>query len=268
MFQLFSPGLFALALPTPRLLQYERYCFVAPHPDDIELGAGGTAARLKAMAKHVTYIIATDGRYGGETPDILPAELVKIREAETRAAAAHLGVDEVVMLGFCESGQYDQAELTRQIALAVAKAAPDIIFTVDHLVPTELHPDHRRVGLAVSDAFLHLGNYHYIKDLGGTAPEKSPVGIAYWFTNRPNRYVRLKKRHFRAQAEALALHKSQMFAYGDKTLADMFRMLILMRHVRFGLRRFSLRAEGFRVVALHQAHFWPEFSEKSVFGGY
>jgi len=268
MFKLFSPGLFALALPCPKLLKYERYCFVAPHPDDIELGAGGTVARLKAMGKHVTYIIATDGRYGGETPDILPEDLIKIREEETRAAAAHLGVDEVVMLGFCESGWYDQSELKKQIALAIAKAEPDIVFTVDHLVPTELHPDHLRVGLAVSDSFIHINNYHYMKELGGTAPTRELAGIAYWFTNKPNRYVRIPFKHFKQQAEAIALHKSQMFAYGKRTLADMFKLLVFVRHLRLGVRRFSLQSEGFRVLALHHAHCSPEFCEKSLFGKY
>ena len=220
------------------------------------------------MGKHVTYIIATDGRYGGETPDVQPEDLVKIREAEMRAAAAHLGVNEVVMLGFCESGRYDQSELTDQIALAVAQAQPDIIFTLDHLVPTELHPDHRRVGLAVSDSFIHIANHHCMKELGGTASGREPAGIAYFFTDRPNRYVRIKMKHFRKQTEALAMHKSQMFAYGKRTLADMFKILVFIRHLRCGLRRCALQAEGFRVLAMHQAHCAPEFCEKSVFGQY
>jgi len=268
MFKLFSPGMFGLAIPYPKLLKHERYCFVAPHPDDIELGAGGTVARLKAMGKHVTYIIATDGRYGGETPNILPENLIKIREEESRAAAAHLGVDDVVMLGFCESGWYDQNELKKQIALAIGKAQPDMVFTVDHLVPSELHPDHRNVGLAVSDAFLHINNYHYMKELGAAAPERPLRGIAYWFTNKPNRYVRVPLKHFKQQAQALAMHRSQMFAYGKKTLAEMFKILIFMRHLRYGLRRFCLQAEAFRVLAMHQAHCGPEFCEKSLFGQY
>ena len=255
-----------LAIPYPKLLKYERYCFVAPHPDDIELGAGGTVARLKAMGKHVTFIIATDGRYGGETPDILPEDLVKIREAETRAAAAHLGVDDLVMLGFRESGWYDQDELKRRVALEIARAEPDLVFTADHLIPTEVHPDHNRVGLAVTDAFIHINNYHYMKELGGAAPKRELQGIVYFTTNRPNRYVRLKREHFIRQAEALAMHKSQMFAYGkDKTLADMFKLLIFVRQLRYGLRRFSLRAEAFRVLAMHQAHGAPEFGEKGAY---
>jgi len=251
-----------LAIPAPKLLKYERYCFVSPHPDDIELGAGGTVARLKAMGKHVTYIIATDGRYGGETPDILPEDLINIREAESRAAAAHLGVDEVVMLGFRESGFYEHSEMKRALALAISKAEPDLVLTADHLIPTEVHPDHLNVGKAVSDVLIHLNNYHYMKDIGGTASKREIAGIAYFTTHKPNRYVKTTK-YFKRQTQALAMHKSQMFAYGkDKTLADMFKLLIFVRGFRYGLRRFGGLAEAFRVLAMHQAHGAPEFGEK------
>jgi len=258
----------AIGMPVPKLLNYERYCFVAPHPDDIELGAGGTVARLKALGKHVTFVIATDGRYGGTSPDMAPEEVVRIRVEETKAAAAHLGVDEVVMLGFCESGWYGHSEMKKAIALALAKAEPDLIFTADHLIPTELHPDHLNVGKAVSDVFIHLNNYHYMKDLGGTASKREVAGIAYFTTHKPNRYVKTTK-YFKLQTEALAMHKSQMYAYGkDKTLADMFKLLIFVRGFRYGLRRFGGLAEGFRVLAMHQAHGAPEFGEKSLFGKY
>jgi len=259
--------LLRFGIPTPKLLAYERYCFIAPHPDDIELGAGGTVARLKAMGKHVTYIIATDGRYGGATPDIEPAELIKIREQETRAAAESLGVDKVVMLGFCEAGRYKQAELVKRIALAAAEAQPDIIFTVDHLVPTELHPDHINVGAACSEMLLFLNNHHYMKEIGGEASPRPLAGIAYFFTNKPNRYIRVTK-YFKKQVAALVLHKSQMHPYGKRTLAEMYKLLIFTRSLRYGLRRFALQAEAFRVLNLHAAHCAPEFAEKSLFGKY
>ena len=32
------------AVPIPKLESYQRFLFVGPHPDDIEIGAGATAA--------------------------------------------------------------------------------------------------------------------------------------------------------------------------------------------------------------------------------
>ena len=258
-----------IGMPMPKLLNYERYCFVAPHPDDIELGAGGTVARLKAMGKHVTFVIVTDGRYGGTTPDMAPEEVVRIRVGETKAAATHLGVDEVVMLGFCESGWYDYNEMKKQVALAVIKAEPDLIFTLDHLLPTELHPDHRLIGLAISDAFIHLNNHHYVKELGAQAPKRPVAGIAYFFTNRPNRYVKITK-YRKLQMEALDMHKSQALPFGDKgkTNMDMFKIMVTVRNLRYGLRRFALQAEAFRVLSMAHTHVMPEVGEKSLFGNY
>lgn len=253
-----------IGMPTPKLLGYQRYCFIAPHPDDIELGAGGTVARLKAMGKHVTYIIATDGRYGGSSADISPQELVEIRKQETLAAANHLGVDKVVMLGFCEAGRYEQAELVKKIALAAAEAQPDIIFTVDHLVPTELHADHINIGAACSEIVFFLDNYHYMNEIGGQPSSRPLAGIAYFFTNRPNRYIKVSK-YYKKQVEALLMHTSQMHPYGEKTLGDMFKILIFLRNLRYGVRRFTLQAEAFRVLSVHQAHCMPEFGERNVF---
>ena len=52
------------AAPLPHLENFDRYLFIGPHPDDIEIGAGATAARLRSMGKEVCFLICTDGRYG------------------------------------------------------------------------------------------------------------------------------------------------------------------------------------------------------------
>ena len=41
----------ALAAPVPRPDSFERCLFIGPHPDDIEVGAGATAAKLCAMGE-------------------------------------------------------------------------------------------------------------------------------------------------------------------------------------------------------------------------
>ena len=51
------------AAPVPDPLSFERYLFIGPHPDDIEIGAGATVARLTAMGKYVQFLICTDGRF-------------------------------------------------------------------------------------------------------------------------------------------------------------------------------------------------------------
>ena len=59
-------------LPFPSFEKAERVLFVSPHPDDIEVAAGQTAAKLAAAGKTVRFVIALDGRYGSESADTDP----------------------------------------------------------------------------------------------------------------------------------------------------------------------------------------------------
>ena len=52
------------AAPLPDIEKFDRYLFIGPHPDDIEIGAGATAAKLAARGKSVCFLICLDGRYG------------------------------------------------------------------------------------------------------------------------------------------------------------------------------------------------------------
>ena len=54
------------AAPVPQAEAFERYLFIGPHPDDIEIGAGATAAKLAAAGKQVSFLVCMDGRYGLE----------------------------------------------------------------------------------------------------------------------------------------------------------------------------------------------------------
>ena len=42
------------AVPVPKLTSFDKFLFVGPHPDDIELACGGTVATLTKLGKQVT----------------------------------------------------------------------------------------------------------------------------------------------------------------------------------------------------------------------
>ena len=54
-------------VPYPRPERFDRFLFIGPHPDDIEIGAGATIARLAEAGKAVTFLICLDGRFGLST---------------------------------------------------------------------------------------------------------------------------------------------------------------------------------------------------------
>ena len=100
-----------LAAPLPGLENYKRYLFIGPHPDDIEIGAGATAAKLIKEGKEVCFLICTDGRFGTvNAPEGLTSDaLAALREKEALASAAMLGVQDVRFLRFCDGGFYEYA---------------------------------------------------------------------------------------------------------------------------------------------------------------
>lgn len=131
----------------------ERVLVVSAHPDDPEFGFGGTVAKLAAEGVEVNYVICTDGSQGGEDPLVSNADLSATRYAEQRAAAAVLGVKEVVFLGLPDGYLEPNVELRQLITREIRRFKPDAVFTHNPLRNLSIgigasHPDHLAVGQA------------------------------------------------------------------------------------------------------------------------
>ena len=85
------------------------------HPDDSEFTCGGSAAIWAEQGAEMTYVIVTNGAAGSNDPNQDLAELVRIREAEQRAACAVLGVREVIFLGYADGKLKPTIELRREL---------------------------------------------------------------------------------------------------------------------------------------------------------
>ena len=178
------------AVPVPRVENYRRYLFVGPHPDDIEIGAGATAAKLAAMGKEVCFLVCLDGRYGdGSAPEGVRGEdLVALRKQEAIASAAVLGVTDVRFLDLCDGGFYEQMELVRRLAQVIGDFQPDVILAPDPDVTSECHADHRNVGNAARQT-AYFAPYGGIM-AGYGAKAASVQALAYYMTAKPNRFVK------------------------------------------------------------------------------
>lgn len=246
-----------MAAPVPRLLKYERFLFIGPHPDDIEIGAGATVAKLTSMGKKVTFLICIDGRFGldfaqeGTTPDTLAA----LRREESVAAARVLGVEDVRFLDFTDGGQYKFDDLYAAMARAVGEIKPEVIFAPDPAVASECHADHLNVG----EAARRLAFFAPFKEImEAYGAETAPIdAVAYYMTARPNRYVHTSG-FMNRQFEAILAHGSQFPA--DSEAYKSVRTYLKLRAFDFGLRSFSGKAEGFRVLGRTHMHCLPEAS--------
>ncbi len=244
-----------MAVRTPKILHYDRFLFIGPHPDDIEIGAGATIARLRAMGKKVTFLICLDGRFGLENaPEgTTTEELSRIRQDESISAAKILGVEDVRFLNFSDGGLYDTKELTDAMAKAIGEVCPEIIFAPDPAVDSECHADHLNVG-EIARRLAFFAPFEEIMEAHGA--KAAPIdAIAYYMTAKPNAYVKTSGFSDK-QLDAILAHKSQFPA--DSEAFSSLRTYLKLRAFDFGLRSFSGKAEGFRVLGRTHMHCLPE----------
>ncbi|MBR5288814.1 MAG: PIG-L family deacetylase [Clostridia bacterium] len=242
------------AAPVPRIEDFDRYLFIGPHPDDIEIGAGATAAKLAASGKQVCFLICTDGRYGeGHVPETGDA-LAALRRDEAIRAAAVLGVHDVRFLDLCDGGFYEQDALLFSLAKVVGEFAPDIILAPDPCVGSEGHPDHLNAGRAAQQIAVCAVHRGIMARYGA---ENAPVqAIAFYMTAKPNRFVRTAgfiKRQFSAIFDCFP----SQFPPQDPT-GKSIALYLKLRALDFGLRSFKGCAEGFRVLGALHMHCMPE----------
>ncbi len=130
-----------------------RVLVVAAHPDDIEYTVAGTVARWTSDGQEVIYVLVTDGNAGAADPGVTREQIGALRRAEQHAAAAAVGVREVVFLGYDDAILEPTLALRRDLARVIRRYRPDAVVCQDSsaywLGPDYLnHPDHRAAGNA------------------------------------------------------------------------------------------------------------------------
>ena len=133
-----------------------RLLAVFAHPDD-EASVAGVLAMAAAAGNHVALACATRGEVGEiSNPGLAtPNTLGEVREAELRAAADLIGIQELIFLGYRDSGMagtpenghprsFNQANpqvATGQLVGLIRRIRPDVVITFDPSGGYG-HPDH------------------------------------------------------------------------------------------------------------------------------
>ena len=188
----------------------ERLLAFSPHPDDAELGCGGTLFRMARAGAEVHLAVATDGRLGTRDPAVRPVELARLRALEQQAAAARLGLSSLTMFGLPDGGPLRPRELAALAVREIRRLRPQWVLVCDPWLPYEAHADHREVGLAVAQAALLSGLPHYLPQ--GDLPAWTVEGALFYFPGRPDVLSPLDEAALRARREAIACHASQFSA--------------------------------------------------------
>jgi len=113
-----------------------RLLAVGAHPDDVELGCGGTLALYKKNGHEVYILVLTRGEASGDPI---------VRQRECEQAAKTIGVDRVFFGGLHDTKVTEGIETIMEIENVINSVKPDIVFSNSQ---RDQHQDHRNTGLA------------------------------------------------------------------------------------------------------------------------
>ena len=134
----------------------ERAMFIYAHPDDIEFGVAGTAAKWAKHGSEVTYVVITDGNVGSHDPEMTAEKMAEIRRVEQQAAADVAGAKRCIFLGYHDGLLVPTLELRRELVKLIRTYKPNVVVTGDpslYFRGDRLnHPDHRAAAKAAIDA--------------------------------------------------------------------------------------------------------------------
>jgi LmbE family N-acetylglucosaminyl deacetylase len=213
-----------------------RLLVVVAHPDDETFGCGSLLLHAAARGARTAVLCATRGEAGEVAADVpLPAGgVAALREAELRTAAEALGVAEVEVLDFVDSGMAGEpgaetlcgAEV-EDVAAAVRDALerhrPDVVVTLDG---SDGHRDHVRIREVVTDLVAGSPTPLYLQCLPRSlmhawVRHRAGDGDAAAYTTLPDigtpdedlTTVIDSTSHLACRVEAMALHRSQRSPY-------------------------------------------------------
>lgn len=153
-------------------LHPRRALVMVAHPDDADFGCAGTMALLRGAGWEVDLLVATNGNKGTKDPRRTGQQLAAEREEEQRRAAAVLGVNEPIFLGFPDGYVHADDELRGLLVRELRRLRPTLAITWDGFRAGFNHRDHRLIGQAAYDAIYPAADDHLFY------PEHREEGLA------------------------------------------------------------------------------------------
>lgn len=208
-----------------------------PHPDDIEIGFGGTVALHAARGFRVGLCDLTRGELGSNGT-------VDDRLAEAEAARAVMGAEWRLNLGWPDGGVYDTPEHVGDVVRLVRAAQPRVI-----AIPywNDRHPDHRAASECLSRAVFKAGLRRVDVDSAAHKPER----VCFYFINdeAPVSFGLDVSEVYDKKRQALACHETQFAPMAQDSVqtrltGSAFRQLIESRDARLGALTGVAYAEG------------------------
>jgi bacillithiol biosynthesis deacetylase BshB1 len=198
-----------------------------PHPDDLEIGLGGSIAKHAAMGLRVGLCDLTAGEMGSNGT-------IEERLAEAEAAREVLGAAWRVNFRWPDRGIGSNDDHVRRAAELVRRARPRAV-----ALPywSDRHPDHIAASNVLTNAIFNSGLRRYSADGEPWTPDMT----SYYFINEsaaPSFVIDVTD-HYETKRRALACHASQFRppatdAVHTRLTSPRFMKLIESRDAQFG----------------------------------
>jgi LmbE family N-acetylglucosaminyl deacetylase len=180
------------------------------HPDDCDQGAGGVAAKFRALGAEVKFVSVTNGDAGHQ--NMGGGVLARRRRAEAEEAGRRLGITYEVLDNH-DGELLPTLPVREQIIRRIRQWNADIVLAPR---PNDYHPDHRYTGVLVQDAAYMVVVPNICSDT--PALRKNPVFLYYQdhFQKpapfRPDVAIDIDD-VFNLKVDALDAHVSQMYEW-------------------------------------------------------
>ena len=137
-------------------MSHNNVVIISAHPDDMEIGMGGTVAKLIDSMAAITSVIVTNGGRSSNPFAFSEQRMAEVRREEALCAAGVLGVKEVV---FCDepdaADKIDTTAVTRKLVELFTRLRPTEVYTLDQEL--DRHPAHRLTGTLARESVLEAG---------------------------------------------------------------------------------------------------------------
>jgi len=117
---------------------------IGPHPDDIEIGCGGTLIKYSQAGHAIFLMILTDGSFGGD---------FSVRKAEQEESAKFLKAQGLFWGGYRDTELSISRELIVKIDKVIEQCQPDVVFINFW---ADVHQDHRAAAQAAVSATRYI----------------------------------------------------------------------------------------------------------------
>lgn len=174
---------------------------ISPHPDDLEIGMGGTAAKMIDSGREVASLVVTDGRRSTSAAGLNEDQVAELRKEEVREATGLLGLNYLVLLALKDASADNMLELKNELAKIIEKTQPKEIY-IPH-PEIDKHPTHNAVSNAVLEKLREMSQ-------GGKDIPKRIWCYEVW-TPFPS-YDRIEDitEYIEVKTAAINAHKSQL----------------------------------------------------------